>query len=157
MGGDKVGSRYQAGALAGNEAGFTATQLAEQRCSPNLLKDTSTQGLLMTIAPNPFSSFIVVVVAYGLLVLLLVTAPQNVLGFWPGLMAGIIGCAAWRTFRTQSPTLVQARRRVRIAWAFLVAGFALAMSPQRDIPTAAPFGVLVALTVTLALDRRWAV
>lgn len=107
----------------------------------------------MTSGQSPFSSFIVVVVAFGLLAVLIATAPQNLLGFWPGLLVGIIGCTGWRMLRPL-PTLNQARRRVWIAGMFVVAGLALALSSQRDIPTAAPFGVLVALTLTFALDRR---
>lgn len=111
------------------------------------------QGLQMTSGQNPFFSFIVVVAAFGLWALLVATAPQNVLGFWPGLMLGIIGCTGWRMLRPL-PTLRQARRRVWLAGSVMVAGLALALSPQRDIPTAGPFGVLVALTATFALDRR---
>lgn len=107
----------------------------------------------MTPDRNPLPSLIIVIVTFGLLAMLIATAPQNVFGFWPGLMVGIIGCTGWRMFR-RLPTLNQARRRVRVAGMFVVAGLALALSSQRDIPIAAPFGVLVALTITFSLDRR---
>ena len=68
-------------------------------------------------------------------------------------MLGIIGRSGWRMARPL-PTLNQARRRVWVAGMLVVAGLAVALSPQRDIPTAAPFRMLVALTITFALDRR---
>ncbi|WP_199098021.1 hypothetical protein [Dyella sp. ASV21] len=107
----------------------------------------------MTRGQNPFLSLVIVVVAFGLWALLVATAPQNLFGFWPGLLVGIIGCTGWRMLRPL-PTLCQARRRVLLAGVFMVAGLALALSPQRDIPTAAPFGGLVSLTITFAMDRR---
>jgi len=106
----------------------------------------------MTAGKNLFPSFMVAIVAFGILAVLLATAPQNALGFWPGIMVGMIACTAWRTFRTQ-PSFIQAKRRARVASVFLLAGLALALSHQRDIPTAAPFGILVALAVSLAWDR----
>jgi hypothetical protein len=108
----------------------------------------------MSVLRSPFPTIVVCVLAYGALAVLLATAPQNALGFWPGLFAGIIGCTLWRTFRTP-PTCAQTQRRLRIAGPLLVVWFALALVPQRDIPVAgAPLGLLTAWTLTLVLDQR---
>lgn len=108
----------------------------------------------MLTVRSPFPAIVVCVVAYGALAVLLATAPQHALGFWPGLFAGIIGCAIWRTLRTP-PTPVQTRHRLRIAGPLLVVWFALALVPQRDIPiAAAPLGLLTAWTLALVLDQR---
>lgn len=103
---------------------------------------------------SPFPSLAVCVVAFGALALLLATAPQNALGFWPGLLAGIVGCTIWQTFR-QPPTRAQTQRRLRIAGPLLIVWFALALVPQRDIPVAAaPLGLFLAWTLTLVFDQR---
>ena len=57
-------------------------------------------------------SLLVVVAAYALLVMLMVTAPQNALGFYPGLLAGVIAVTLWRDLR-KPPTAQQAQRRLR--------------------------------------------
>ncbi|WP_233842301.1 hypothetical protein [Dyella sp. 2HG41-7] len=99
-------------------------------------------------------SLLVVLTAYSLLIGLMITAPQNALGFWPGLLAGVIGCVLWRDLRTP-PTLQQTRHRLRVAGSLLVLGLTLVLAPQRDIPiAAAPLGVLMAITGALILDRR---
>ena len=98
-------------------------------------------------------SLLVGLTAYGLLLLLMVTAPQNALGFWPGILAGTIACVLWRGLRTP-PTPQQTRRRLQVASVALTLGLALMLIPQRDIPVGAPFGLLVAWAGALILDRR---
>lgn len=99
-------------------------------------------------------SLLIVLAAYCGLVLLMVTAPQNALGFYPGLLAGVIAVTLWRDLRTP-PTAQQTRHRLRVAGSLLVLGLTLVLTPQRDIPiAAAPLGVLVAITGALILDRR---
>lgn len=108
----------------------------------------------MSVLRSPFPALIVCILAYGALAVLLATAPQNALGFWPGLFAGIIGCMIWRTLRTP-PTPAQTQKRLRIAGPFLVLWLALALLPQRDIPIAtAPLGLLMAWTLTLVWDQH---
>ena len=86
---------------------------------------------------------VIVAGAFVLLAILLATAPQNALGFWPGVLAGVIACTLWRSFRTP-PTHEQTRRRLQLASVGLAVGLALVLIPQRDIPLGAPFGLLVA-------------
>ena len=88
-------------------------------------------------------SLLVVLTAYVLLLALVVTAPQNVLGFYPGVLAGVIACTLWRGLRTP-PTPTQTRRRLQMASVGLVVGLVLVLIPQRDIPVGAPFGILLA-------------
>lgn len=101
----------------------------------------------------PVPSLAIVVGAYAALAVLLATAPQNALGFWPGLLVGVIACTVWRSFRTPPPP-GQTRRRLQLAGVGLAVGLALVLIPQRDIPVAAPFGLLVAWAGALFLDRR---
>ena len=98
-------------------------------------------------------SLLIVLAAYIALVGLMITAPQNALGFWPGLLAGVIACVLWRDLRTP-PTRAQTRRRLWVASAGLVVGLVLVLIPQRDIPIGAPFGLVVAWFGALLLDRR---
>lgn len=101
----------------------------------------------------PVPSLAIVVGAYLVLTVLLATAPQNALGFWPGVLVGVIACTLWRSFRTP-PTPAQTWRRLQLASVGLAVGFALVLIPQRDIPLAAPFGLLVAWSGAVFLDRR---
>lgn len=98
-------------------------------------------------------SLLVVLTAYLLLIMLMMTAPQNALGFWPGVLVGTIACVLWLGLRTP-PTPAQTRRRLQVASVALALGLALVLLPQRDIPVAAPFGLLVAWAGALILDRR---
>lgn len=98
-------------------------------------------------------SLVVVLTAYLLLIMLMITAPQNALGFWPGVLAGVIACTLWRGLRTP-PTPAQTRRRLQLAGVGLAVGLALVLIPQRDIPIGAPFGLLVAWVGAVFLDRR---
>ncbi len=107
----------------------------------------------MLILNRRLQSLLVVVGAYALLVMLMVTAPQNALGFWPGLLAGVIAVTLWRDQRTP-PTAQQTRRRLRIAGTALAVCFVLMLIPQRDVVPGAPLGLLVALVGGLWLDRR---
>lgn len=97
-------------------------------------------------------SLLIVVVAYAALVLLMVTAPQNALGFYPGLLAGVIAVTLWRDLRTP-PTPQQTQRRLSLASVLFAVGLALVLI-QRDIPVGAPFGLLVAWMGALLLDWR---
>lgn len=98
-------------------------------------------------------SLLVIVGAYAALALLMVTAPQNALGFWPGLLAGVIAVTLWRDLRTP-PTAQQTQRRLRIAGTALAVCFVLMLIPQRDVMPGAPLGLLVAVVGGLMLDRR---
>lgn len=98
-------------------------------------------------------SLLIVLAAYGGLVLLMVTAPQNALGFWPGLLAGVIAVTLWRDLR-RPPTAQQTQRRLRIAGTALAVVFVLMLIPQRDLVPGAPLGLLVAVVGGLLLDRR---
>lgn len=98
-------------------------------------------------------SLLVVLTAYALLVTLMATAPQNALGFWPGVLAGVIACTLWRGLRTP-PTSAQTRRRLQVASVGLGLGLLLVLIPQRDIPLGGPFGMWVAWFGSLWLDRR---
>lgn len=102
---------------------------------------------------RPFPTILTVVVAYGLLAMLLATAPQNAFGFWPGFLAGVILAAIWRAVRTP-PNAAQTQLRLWRVGGVLAVFVTLAFISQRDLPVAvAPLGLLVAWTGALALDR----
>lgn len=98
-------------------------------------------------------SLLIVVGAYAALVPLMVTAPQNALGFYPGLLAGVIAVTLWRDLR-RPPTSQQTPGRLRIAGTALAVVFVLTLIPQRDVVPGAPLGLLVAVVAGLMLDRR---
>lgn len=102
---------------------------------------------------HQLQSLLIVVAAYALLVLLMVTAPQNALGFYPGLLAGVIAVTLRRDLR-KPPTAQQTQRRLRIAGTALAVCFVLMLIPQRDVVPGAPLGLLVAVVAGLWLDRR---
>ena len=101
----------------------------------------------------PLESLALVAGASVALAILLATAPQNALGFWPGLLASVIACTFWRAFR-KLPTPEQTRRRLQLAGVGLAVGLVLVLIPQRDIPIGAPFGIMVVWAGALLLDRR---
>lgn len=101
----------------------------------------------------PLESLALVAGASVALAVLLATAPQNALGFWPGVLLGVIACTFWRAYRTL-PTSAQTRRRLQLAGVGLAVGLALVLIPQRDIPIGAPFGIMVAWAGALLVDRR---
>lgn len=81
--------------------------------------------------------------------------PWAVLRFWSGVLMGVLGAmVAWPWWKGISPR--QADRCLKVFALILLAWCALALWPQRDIPLiAAPFGLWLALTVSMSIDQLW--